>query len=84
MISTYLRWPAVARAARLGRALLSVLRECNAAQRRMTAVRTAPDRYTARSGTAPDTYAEFLYRTSGLLLHEPSARVRSRRPGVLR
>jgi hypothetical protein len=85
MISTYLRWPA-AQAARLGRALLAVLRECNAAQRRMTAIRTAPDRYTARPGTAPDTYAEFLYRTSGLLLHEPSARARARarRPGVLR
>ena len=50
----------------------------------MMAVSTAPDRYTARPDAAPDTYAEFLFRTSGLLLHEPSARARARRHGALR
>ncbi len=27
----------------------------------------------------PDTYAEFMYRTSGLLAHEPPARARIKR-----
>jgi hypothetical protein len=86
MKNTYLRWPAraAAAAARLGRALAAVIGECNAAQRRMTAIRTAPDRYTARPDAAPDTYAEFLFRTSGLLLHEPSARARARRHAAVR
>ena len=67
-----------------GRRIVAVVRECNDAQRRLTAISTAPDRYTAHPDAAPDTYAEFLFRTSGLLLHEPSARSRARRQGALR
>jgi hypothetical protein len=34
---------------------------------------------TENPGAAPDTYQEFLARTSGALLHEPSARKRARK-----
>jgi hypothetical protein len=45
------------------------------AQRRAAVLMTAPDRFVPERDAhkAPDTYAEFLFRTSGLLLHEPSA-----------
>jgi hypothetical protein len=36
----------------------------------------SPDRYLPHPDTPPDTYSEFLARTRGLLLHEPSARAR--------
>jgi hypothetical protein len=45
----------------------------------MLVMRTATDRYIERPHAAPDTYDEFLARTSGALLHEPSARKRSRK-----
>jgi hypothetical protein len=51
----------------------------NEAQRRMLVLRTATDRYIENPGAAPDTYDEFLARTSGALLHEPSARKRIRK-----
>lgn len=57
----------------------ATFREMNEAQRRAFALRTAPDRYLPESGKPPDTYAEFLMRTSGVLLHERSARARERR-----
>ena len=53
-----------------------VFAECAYAQRRMTQLRLAPDRYVLGPSAAPDTYAEFLYRTSGPVRHEPSARDR--------
>jgi hypothetical protein len=49
------------------------------AQRRLAALRTAPDRYLFNSEEAPATYAEFLARTSGQLLHEPPASKRGQR-----
>ena len=58
--------------------LADTVREMNEAQRLMLALRTATDRYIENPGAAPDTYAEFLARTSGALLHEPSARKRAR------
>jgi hypothetical protein len=69
---------------RLARTIAAVIRECNEAQRRMTALRTAPDRYAPGPGLAPGTYAEFMFRTSGVLLHEPSARARARGHSTLR
>jgi hypothetical protein len=51
----------------------AILAECNYAQRRVTILRIAPDAYRAERDKAPDDYAEFLYRTSGALLREPSA-----------
>ena len=59
--------------------LADVVREMNEAQRRMMVLRTATDRHVANANTAPDTYDEFLARTSGLLLHEPPARKRLRK-----
>ena len=56
-----------------------VLREMHEGQRRMLVLRTAMDRYHENSGAAPDTYAEFLLRTSGVLLHEPPAHKRLRK-----
>ena len=45
--------------------------------RRMLELRLDPDRYVFGS-VAPDTYAEFLARTSGALIHEPAAADRQR------
>lgn len=56
--------------------LTDVVREMNEAQRRMLVLQTAMDRHVQNANTAPDTYDEFLVRTSGLLLHEPPARKR--------
>jgi hypothetical protein len=59
--------------ARLGRRIADIVAECNYAQRRVFALRTAPDRYLAGGNKAPDNYAEFLFRTSSAMLHEPTA-----------
>ena len=61
--------------------LADTVREMNEAQRLMLVMRTATDRYVERSQAAPDTYDEFLIRTSGVLLHEPPARKRIRKAG---
>jgi hypothetical protein len=55
------------------------VREMNEAQELMLTLRTSTERYAANRDAAPDSYAEFLARTSGVLLHEPSARKRARR-----
>jgi hypothetical protein len=56
------------------RAVAATLAECNRAQRRMAELQLSPDRFLMDGGTTPpDTYAEFLFRTSGLLSHEPPA-----------
>lgn len=62
---------------RLARKVGAAIAECNDATRLMTELNTAPDHYVFRPRTVPDTYAEFLYRTSGPLAHEPSARARA-------
>jgi hypothetical protein len=60
------------------RAVAATLAECNRAQRRMAELRLNPDRFLLDGGAQPpDTYAEFLFRTSGLLTHEPPADKRS-------
>jgi hypothetical protein len=51
--------------------------ECNYAQRRLTVLNMAPDAYVTTGDEAPDDYAEFLFRTSGMLLREPDARHRA-------
>jgi hypothetical protein len=66
-------------ARRVAGKLADAVHEMNEAQRLILALRTAPDRYVQNPGAAPDTYQEFLARTSGVLLHEPSARKRIRR-----
>jgi hypothetical protein len=64
---------------RVASKLADAVHEMNEAQQLMLALRTATDRYVESPGAAPDTYAEFLARTSGVLLHEPSARKRTRK-----
>lgn len=58
--------------------IAAIVRECNEAQRRMAEIRNAPDRFVSAPDVAPDTYGEFLFRTSGPLHPEPSARDRAR------
>ncbi len=56
------------------RAVVATIAECNRAQRRMAELRLTPDRFLLDGGAQPpDTYAEFLFRTTGLLPHEPPA-----------
>jgi hypothetical protein len=65
----------------LARRVAAVCAECAAAQRRMDALRVATDRYEPEPDRAPDTYPQFLWRTSGPLLREPSAIARRKKPG---
>jgi hypothetical protein len=58
--------------------IAAIIRECNDAQRRMAQLRSAPDRFARHPDVAPDTYAEFLFRTSAPLQREPSAAARAR------
>ena len=59
---------------RAARAVAATVAECNRAQRRMAEIQLSPDRFMLDGGaTPPDDYAEFLFRTSGLLAHEPPA-----------
>ena len=59
--------------ARFGRRIADIVAECNYAQRRMLALRTSPDAYRPDRSQAPDDYAEFLFRTSSTMPHEPTA-----------
>ena len=61
----------------LGRRIRNVVAECNYAQRRVAILQASPDSYLFQPDQAPDTYAAFLFRTSGPLTHEPSAAQRS-------
>jgi hypothetical protein len=58
---------------RSGQRIASIVAECDYAQRRSFAIMTSPDSYLMDRDQAPDTYAEFLFRTSGGLLHEPAS-----------
>jgi len=61
----------------LARRVGAIVAECNYAQRRAAELQACPDRYLLAPDEGPDTYQEFLFRTSGRLLHEPSAADRS-------
>jgi hypothetical protein len=65
------------RVRRIAERVTATVREMNEAQQRMMALRMAADRYLINPDTPPDTYAEFLMRTSGPLLREPSAAKRA-------
>jgi hypothetical protein len=58
---------------RLAGRIGAVVAECNDAQRRMSVLSMSTDRYVPTANKAPDSYAEFLARTSGPLLREPTA-----------
>ena len=57
----------------LARRVRGFFAECNYAQRRVFTLRTTPDAFLDDRDKAPDEYAEFLFRTSSPLLHEPAA-----------
>jgi hypothetical protein len=59
--------------ARLGRRLAAFFEECNYAQRRIMGLRANPDAYLDDPDKVPDDYAEFLFRTSSVMLREPTA-----------
>ena len=56
--------------------LTQFMRELNYWQRRSAILSQAPDRYLAHPDRAPDTFCEFMARTSGPLLREPSCKAR--------
>jgi hypothetical protein len=58
---------------RFARRVAGLVAECNYAQRRAFMLRTSPEAYLASQDQVPDDYAEFLFRTSSTLLHEPAA-----------
>jgi len=59
---------------RAARAVAAVIAECDRAQRRMAELNSNPDRFMFDGGAQPpEDYAEFLFRTSGRLAHEPPA-----------
>jgi hypothetical protein len=64
------------RTRRLAHRVAALISECNYAQRRWIQLMVSPDSYAIEPGHAPRTYAEFLYRSSGGMWHEPSARER--------
>jgi hypothetical protein len=53
-----------------------VLAEMHRQQQAFTTIYQSIDRYLPNSDAPPETYSEFLARTRGALLHEPSARAR--------
>jgi hypothetical protein len=59
--------------ARFARHVADIVAECNYAQRRATILMMTPDAYLTNRDEAPGDYAEFLFRTSGAMLHEPAA-----------
>lgn len=72
---TALRRAAVA-LLRAVRRLGPAVAEINRQQKRLNTIYTSQDIYLPHPDTPPDTYREFLTRTRGPLLHEPSARAR--------
>jgi hypothetical protein len=54
----------------------SAAAEADRQRRRLSTIVMSPDRYLPHPNLAPETYREFLARTRGPLLHEPSARAR--------
>jgi hypothetical protein len=65
--------PARTALGRFGQRVAAIIAECNYAQRRSAILRMAPDAYLDGRDKAPVDYTEFLFRTSGALLHEPAA-----------
>jgi hypothetical protein len=63
---------------RLARRVAAMVVDCRDTQHRAAVLRASADRYLLHPEIPPDTYAEFLFRTSGPLLREPTATARSR------
>ncbi len=62
---------------RIARSIADAVTEDRQVQRILIELRMNPARYVYGARSAPDTYTDFLVWTSGLLLHEPSARERA-------
>lgn len=77
MTNTQHRTPAAIRWLR--RQLADFAADCVTAHRKLAELQMSPDRQMIKPGTVPDSYAEFLFRTSGALRHEPPARSRASR-----
>ncbi len=58
-------------------AVADVVRECNYATRRLGELRLFPDLRAAHGDCAPDSYADFLWRSPAALWTEPAARRRA-------
>ncbi len=56
--------------------LIRLIRELNYWQRRSAILSMAPDRHLPHPDRPPETYGEFLARTTGPLLREPSYKAR--------
>jgi len=66
----------------LARRIADIVAECTYARRRLDVLIGSADRYLPEPDRAPDTYQQFLFRTSGPLLHELAAACRSSRRAV--
>ena len=66
------------------RAAADLVRECNYATSRLRELRLFPELRAAGGDGAPDTYADFLWRSQVALWHEPSARRRAAGAGPRR
>jgi len=64
--------------ARTVRRVAGVFADIQYAQHKLDAIRMNPDSYSPGGDKAPELYADFLFRTSGALLHEPTADRRAR------
>jgi hypothetical protein len=62
---------------RAARAVANVISECNYAHRRLLERRMFPDLAMRNGDRAPDTYADFLWRSPVAPWKEPSARRRA-------
>jgi hypothetical protein len=60
----------------LARRVGAVIADYNYAQHRVNLLQTNPDHYVFAPNHAPDSYEDFLFRTSGPLEHELSAAAR--------
>jgi len=63
--------------AAIARRVAGALADMHRAQRRLVVLAGAADRHAPNRNSAPDSYAEFMFRTSGPLLHEPPAHRRA-------
>jgi hypothetical protein len=55
----------------------ATVRECNYASRRLVELRLFPDLRAAHGDRAPDSYADFLWRSPTAMWREPPARRRA-------
>jgi hypothetical protein len=62
--------------ARLAVKVTQLVRELNYWQRRSVILALAPDRHLPHPERPPDTFSEFMARTTGPLLREPSCKAR--------